>query len=365
MPSPRSVWPAVYLALALVAMLPGTAYAVQAAPRHDPLASLRRQAEQAVGSLQKVTRAYEKQRSDLRKAKKDLRKTSNDLKVASRRLTKLRVPLARLVNARYQDPSSDFANITVSNHPRDNLRSATDAFEVTRQRSSVVAQAAALYDSKKRLASSAKRLVTSIQNGQRRQHKAIWKLRKKANRTVRTLTHKAARLGVAADRSGRLTMYSCDAKTADEAKQYPNGLIPKRYLCDLPQGGGFQLRADAAVAFAKLNAAYQARFHHAACVTSAYRDIAKQRTLYLSKPPGYAAVPGSSNHGLGLAVDFCGGVQNQGSPQFNWLRANSKKFGWMHPSWAYTGPFEPWHWEYVPRGGKPSSGGDQGDRAGH
>ena len=363
MPSPRSVWPVVYVALVLVALLPGTAYALQAAPRHDPLAGLRRQAEQAVGSLQKATRSYEKHRSDLHKAKKKLRSTSKDLKVASKRLAKLRVPLARLVNARYQDPASDISNMTVSANPDDSMRSAADAFELTRQRSSVVAQAAALYDSKRRLTNSTKRLVTSIETGQRRQHKAIKKLRKKANRTVRTLTHKAARLGLAADRSGRLTMFSCDAKSAAEARQYPNGLIPSRYLCDLPQKG-FQLRADAAVAFARLNAAYQAHFNHPACVTSAYRDISKQRALYLSKPPGYAAVPGSSNHGLGLAVDFCGGVQNQGSPQFNWLRANSRKFGWMHPSWAYSSPFEPWHWEYVPHGGKPSSGGDQGDRAG-
>lgn len=363
MPSPRSVWPIAYLALVMVALLPSTAFALPAAPK-DPLASLRRQAEQAVSSLQKATRTYEKHRSDLRKAKKKFRQTTSDLRTTSRRLARLRVPLARYANAQYQNPGSGIAAIALSGDPDENMHSAADAYELTIQKSTLVVQASTLNDSKRTLNNSAKRLVTSIEGDQKRLNKEIIALRKKANRTVHTLLRKAAKMGVAADRSGRLTMFSCDAASAAEAEKYPNGLIPHRYLCDLPQKG-YQLRADAAVAFARLNAAYQQQFHHEACVTSAYRDIGKQRLLYQSKPPGYAAVPGSSNHGLGLAVDFCGGVENQGSPQFNWLQANSKRFGWVHPAWAYTGPFEPWHWEYVPKGGKPSSGGDQSDRSGH
>jgi len=34
-----------------------------------------------------------------------------------------------------------------------------------------------------------------------------------------------------------------------------------------------------------------------------------------------------------------------------WLRANGPMFDWDNPAWARTGrggPFEPWHWEYVP-----------------
>jgi LAS superfamily LD-carboxypeptidase LdcB len=68
-----------------------------------------------------------------------------------------------------------------------------------------------------------------------------------------------------------------------------------------------------------------------------------------------AAVPGHSNHGYGTAVDLCGGVQNQGSAQFNWLRANSRKYEWFHPSWAYSSPFEPWHWEYTKENTQPGS----------
>lgn len=364
MPSPRSVWPIAYVALAMVVLLPSTAFGVPVVRQHDPIASLRKQAERAVGSLQKATRGYEKHRADLVRAKKKLRTTSADLHTASRRLTRLRVPLAKYANAQYQNPANDVADMTMSGSPDENLRTATDMWELTRQHTTLVNQASGLHDSRKRLADSSRRLVRSIESDQKRLRKEIRALRKKANHTVHALQRKASRLGVAADRSGRLTMYACDAKSAGEAEKYPNGLIPSRYLCDLPQKQ-YKLRADAAVAFARLNAAYQQKFGHQACVTSAYRPIASQRALYQSKPPGYAAVPGSSNHGWGLAVDLCGGVESQGSPQFTWLRANAGKYRWIHPSWAYSGPFEPWHWEYVPKGKKPSEGGDQGGRSGH
>jgi hypothetical protein len=81
------------------------------------------------------------------------------------------------------------------------------------------------------------------------------------------------------------------------------------------------------------------------CVKSSYRPLREQQKLYYQKP-GMAAVPGRSNHGLGQALDLCDGVQSQGSVTFNWMRSNSQTYGWFHPSWAYSSPFEPWHWEY-------------------
>lgn len=84
------------------------------------------------------------------------------------------------------------------------------------------------------------------------------------------------------------------------------------------------------------------------CVTDSYRSLGEQQAVFYRRP-GFAAVPGRSNHGLGLAVDLCGGVDRFRSPQFNWLEANGKRFGWIHPEWAYSSPFEPWHWEYDPK----------------
>jgi LAS superfamily LD-carboxypeptidase LdcB len=61
-----------------------------------------------------------------------------------------------------------------------------------------------------------------------------------------------------------------------------------------------------------------------------------------------AAVPGTSNHGWGLALDLCGGAQSFGSAQYAWLAAIAPAFGWVNPPWARPGAGreEPWHWEY-------------------
>lgn len=127
-----------------------------------------------------------------------------------------------------------------------------------------------------------------------------------------------------------------------------NGALPGSMLCTLwdPQ---YRLRADAAVALAKLNILYQQHFGHDICLTDAYRSLSEQRRLKAIKP-GLAASPGTSEHGWGLAVDMCDQVDNAGSRQYQWLRVNAPAYGWDNPDWARvggSGPTEPWHWEYV------------------
>ena len=70
--------------------------------------------------------------------------------------------------------------------------------------------------------------------------------------------------------------------------------------------------------------------------------------LYGEKP-ALAAVPGTSNHGWGLAVDLCGGIEHYGTAQYTWMMANAGRFGFLHPDWADpgNGREEPWHWEYA------------------
>ena len=86
----------------------------------------------------------------------------------------------------------------------------------------------------------------------------------------------------------------------------------------------------------------------ALCVTDSYRDYGAQVDVYQRKPE-LAAIPGTSNHGWGVAVDLCGGAQSFGTATYAWLKANAPRFGWHHPSWAEPGGSkpEPWHWEYV------------------
>lgn len=138
----------------------------------------------------------------------------------------------------------------------------------------------------------------------------------------------------------------CDGKVTDYS--YPNGQVPRDELCALTFAPGHRLRADAAVALAMLNIAYRSHFGSNLCLTDSYRTLASQESLAARKP-GLAARPGTSEHGMGLAVDFCGGIQTYGSTRYDWMRANAPTFGWANPAWAIppSSREEPWHWEYV------------------
>jgi LAS superfamily LD-carboxypeptidase LdcB len=135
--------------------------------------------------------------------------------------------------------------------------------------------------------------------------------------------------------------------TGATVEQYPNGQIPVSALCPLRAAAGHWLRADAAYAFDRMSQAYAGRFGTAICLTDSYRSYAAQVSVYARKP-GLAAVPGTSNHGWGTAVDLCGGIQSFSSAQHRWMSENSALYGWFHPGWAQQNGSkpEPWHWEY-------------------
>jgi hypothetical protein len=84
-----------------------------------------------------------------------------------------------------------------------------------------------------------------------------------------------------------------------------------------------------------------------------YRDYAGQvywRTWWCNVGRcGNAAVPGTSNHGWGKAIDFhdlSGGLPTNGAA-YRWLKANAGRFGWNNPILTN----EAWHWEWVGNGG--------------
>ena len=129
---------------------------------------------------------------------------------------------------------------------------------------------------------------------------------------------------------------------------YPNGRIPLGALCPLWGTSGQLLRADAAAAFDEMSKAFGAEFGEPLCVTDSYRSYEEQVAVAIAKPT-LAAVPGSSNHGWGVALDLCGGVQSFSTPQHLWMMANSMAYGWFLPAWAHAGGSkpEPWHWEFA------------------
>ncbi len=137
---------------------------------------------------------------------------------------------------------------------------------------------------------------------------------------------------------------ACDGDERD----YPNGHIPAKALCPLYKAPGESLRPGAAAAFNALSKAYERDSGRPLCVTDSYRSIAEQVSVKASRGK-WAATPGTSEHGLGVALDLCGGIQSFGSPGYLWMRQNAPLYGWYHPSWAEpSGSLpEPWHWEYA------------------
>ena len=154
---------------------------------------------------------------------------------------------------------------------------------------------------------------------------------------------------VATDQAGCTPAGTGNCKISSNLSGYANGEIPLAALCPLWANPNKRLRADAANAFDALSKAYVQNFGAKPCVTDAYRDLATQKEIWITKP-GLAAVPGTSNHGLGIAVDLGCGANDAGTPVDVWLHANAPRCGWVHPAWAEPSGSkpEPWHWEFHP-----------------
>lgn len=122
---------------------------------------------------------------------------------------------------------------------------------------------------------------------------------------------------------------------ADLAR-YGNGKIPASALTPIG-AGDHRLWAPAASAYQQMVVA-AARDGISWGVTDSYRDydsqvdVARRKGLY--RDGGLAAVPGTSKHGWGLAVDL-----NLNPAAQQWMNANAERFGFV------TIPREPWHWE--------------------
>ena len=143
-----------------------------------------------------------------------------------------------------------------------------------------------------------------------------------------------------------------------------NGRIPESMLQTLTWAPTQMLRPDAATQLERLNEAYRLEFGTDLPITSTYRSFAGQMRAR-ARSGAWAATPGTSNHGWGVAVDFTGGINRFGTPQHRWMQENAPAFGWVHPDWAQRGGRlpEPWHWEFwgTPdpiTGERPSAGGN-------
>lgn len=126
-----------------------------------------------------------------------------------------------------------------------------------------------------------------------------------------------------------------------ELQAYGNGRIPSEAMVPIGQGG-HRLHAPAAQAW--MSAVEAAAADGITLrITDSYRsydqqvDLVRRKGLY--SQGGYGAVPGTSNHGWGLAVD----VDVSDPATLSWIRSNGWRFGFVEAV-----PREPWHWEYRP-----------------
>lgn len=133
-----------------------------------------------------------------------------------------------------------------------------------------------------------------------------------------------------------------------------NGRIPLGALARLPwdEADHLYLEADAAASLGRLAAAFAQHFGEPLYVTDAYRTFEAQERLKRQKG-SFAATPGRSNHGWGVAVDLASRVNVAHSLEHRWFDEHAAEYGWTNPRWAQdnnraNGEFEPWHWEYDP-----------------
>lgn len=160
------------------------------------------------------------------------------------------------------------------------------------------------------------------------------------------ITVAAQQIAVTGDEAAKAAV----AKVEEQARStdgYTNGNIPLKVLCAVAFAPSQHLRCDAAEALARLNAAYRVDFGHDLRITGSYRSLEEQISTRAAKGT-MAAVPGTSNHGWGLAIDL-DQADGYRSAQYAWLKAHAMTYGWHHPTYmdeGGRGPHEPWHWEF-------------------
>ncbi|ADG73495.1 peptidase M15B and M15C DD-carboxypeptidase VanY/endolysin [Cellulomonas flavigena DSM 20109] len=135
-----------------------------------------------------------------------------------------------------------------------------------------------------------------------------------------------------------------------------NGRLPASALSAVSwtrdsRGTPFYLRSDAAAALERLNAAFRAALGHDLALDLTYRDLETQVAMREALGT-VAAVPGTSSHGTGLALDVPELPCEYGwdSAARAWLVANGPAYGWVSPSWARQNGSNPEYWHYEYRG---------------
>ncbi|MBU4213574.1 MAG: M15 family metallopeptidase [Actinobacteria bacterium] len=135
-----------------------------------------------------------------------------------------------------------------------------------------------------------------------------------------------------------------------------NGRLPASAMTALSWsvddlGTPFYLRSDAAAALERLNTAFTAALGHPLGLDLTYRDYDTQVAMRAALGT-VAAVPGTSTHGTGLAIDLPELPCSYGwdTPARAWLLQHGAEYGWVSPGWARASGSNPEYWHYEFRG---------------
>ena len=150
---------------------------------------------------------------------------------------------------------------------------------------------------------------------------------------------------------------------------FANGLAKPADLAKTHNG--HTLIAAAAASYDLLAVAFKKKFGKDLAITQGYRTLAEQTAIfqaryvkqtagggkygdvrfwkgvrYVRAQGASAAVPGTSNHGLGLALDLATsvGFGSFTSAEYKWMATNGPAYGWTGTEGRSVN--EPWHWVY-------------------
>ena len=343
---------ALAVALPLLPAPTGASAADPVRQAEKEVAAMRAEVSRTAALLTSGTRTLERGRAELTSVQRRLTRAQREAAAAEDRSDEARSRLRLVVAAAYKSPVPDSFVLALSG-PED-FRAAMVAqgdLQRLRGREADLLREAT---TQRVRAESAVRTVEQLTDDAARRAKdlerQVAKLQRVARDSERRLQAASSRLSSAqarqraAVRARAVVSAECTGSSGGGA----NGFLSAAALCPLDGAPGQALRADAAAAFNRMTAAHRAARGTGLCVTDSYRSYRQQVSVYARKPQ-LAAVPGTSRHGYGVALDLGCGVQRFGSASYRWMKANGPRFGWVHPAWAEPGGSmpEPWHWEYV------------------
>ena len=112
---------------------------------------------------------------------------------------------------------------------------------------------------------------------------------------------------------------------------YPNGFLPASALCPLERLPG---PPAARRRRGRLQRGWPPPTR---CASPTPTASTPSRSTSTARKPDARRGPGTSNHGLGVAVDLCGGAERFGSPTLPVAQGQRRPFGWLHPALGRAG----------------------------